>query len=320
LEWSLGTRPLAYFDTSRDAERWGQNWGLPPYRWENHRSTGFEWLRSRIAWEAEFFHGCRLDHLRGYFRAYMFPWPGGARHVEFSRLTEEEAARLTGGLLPRFVPGPDEDPTSAAMNELQGREIIGHLIEAAGGMDLVAEIMGALPDYMTRTLQELELANLSFPQLERTAAGTIRPPGEFRELSLVAYANHDNAPLAQLLLHLRQKALGEPGGKAAGDLQALLEFAGAAMGDDGLDDKLLAGLQGALFRTRSRLAILMCSDLLGIPLRFNLPGSYGRGTWGDRLEIPLGDLWGHPLFGPRIALVREMIRRSGRSGATGAPS
>lgn len=313
LEWSLGTRPLAHFDTSKDAERWGQNWGLPPYRWENHRSTGFEWLRGRIAWEGEFFHGCRLDHLRGYFRAYMFPWAGGARHVEFSNLTEEEASQLTGGLLPRFVPGPDDDPIGAAMNELQGREIIGHLIEAAGGMDLIAEIMGEMPEYMVRTLRDLELANLSFPQLERGQDGKVRPPDEFRELSLVAYANHDNAPLAQLLLHLQQKALQEPAGKAATDLAALLEFAGITPAEElVLDNQTLLQFQSALFKTRSRLAVLMCSDLLGIPLRFNLPGSYGRGTWGDRLDYSLEDLSKHSAYGPRIRSVSNLILDAGR--------
>src|SRR5690606_11647009 len=147
--------------------RWGQNWGLPAYRWENHRSNDFAWLRGRIAWEKEFFHACRIDHLRGYFRAYMFPWRGGAPHVGFSALTEQQAAERTGGLLPRFVPGPDEDPVAASMNELQGREIIGQLIDAAGEMDLVAEIMGDMPEYMSKTLEDLQLANLSFPQLLR---------------------------------------------------------------------------------------------------------------------------------------------------------
>ncbi|HEX7260676.1 MAG TPA: 4-alpha-glucanotransferase, partial [Luteolibacter sp.] len=92
LDWNMGSRPLVQFDTSKDAERWGQNWGLPAYRWENHRSTGFAWLRSRVEGERRFFHLCRLDHLRGYFRAYMFPWPGGARHSEYANLTDEEAA------------------------------------------------------------------------------------------------------------------------------------------------------------------------------------------------------------------------------------
>ncbi len=313
LDWSMGTRPLTHFDTTKDSRRWGQNWGFPPYRWENHRSSSFAWLRGRMAWEKEFFHACRVDHLRGYFRAYMFPWRGGATHVEFSALTEEEAAERTGGLLPRFVPGPDDDPVYARMNELQGREIIGQLLDAAGDMDLVAEIMGEMPDYMGTTLEDLRLANLAFPQLLRTAEGDIIPAGEFRERSLATYANHDNAPLASLYHQLVQEAGEEPAGKSARDLSALLAFAGL----DGempetLNDPALASFQGALFLTRSRLAVLMCSDLLGIPLRFNLPGSYGRGTWSDRLEMSLAEYAVHPVYGPRIRSAAACARKSGR--------
>lgn len=318
LEWNLGTRPLAHFDTNKDSERWGQNWGLPPYRWENHRSSGFTWLRGRVTWEKEFFHGCRLDHLRGYFRAYMFPWAGGARHVEFSSLNEEEAALLTGGRLPRFVPGPDDDPVSARMNELQGRELVGQLAEAAGEMDLVAEIMGDMPGYIREALEDLQLANLSFPQLERNPDRTLRPASTMRVLSLVSYANHDNAPLASLYLHLRQEAVADPAGPAAVDLHELLRFAGWE-GDppEALDAGLLLRLQDALMATPCLLAVLMCSDLLGIPLRFNLPGSYGKGTWSDRLEMPLQDLARHPVYGPRIAAASALIAEHARLGGDG---
>ncbi len=314
-EWSLGTRPLAHFDTNKDSERWGQNWGLPAFRWENHRATSFRWLRGRIEWAKEFFHGSRLDHLRGYFRAYMFPWTGGARHVEFSNLGEEEAAMLTGGLLPRFVPGADEDPVASRLNDLQGREIISQIIDAAGEMDLVAEIMGDLPEYMARTLDDLQLANLVFPQLQRHANRSIHAPESFRELSLVSYANHDNAPLAMLYLHLHRQAVDDPQSAAAADLRALLAFAGWKGGEfpARLEADLLLALQAALFSTRCRLAVLMCSDLLGIPLRFNLPGSYGKGTWSDRLDMRLADYAAHAVYGPRIEAVSGLIRRSGRS-------
>ncbi len=313
-EWSLGTPPLAHFDTTKDSERWGQNWGLPPFRWDNHRGTGFRWLRGRIAWAREFFHACRIDHLRGYFRGYMFPWAGGARHVEFSQLNEEEAVQLTGGLLPRFVPGPDEDPQAVPLNEAQGREIISQIIDAAGPMDIVAEIMGDLPEYMARTLDDLSLANLVFPQLQKNARRSIHAPENLRDLSLVSYANHDNAPLAMLYLHLRGEALRDETGSAAEDLKALLAFAGWTGADypPQLEAELLFALQRALFATHCRLAVLMCSDLIGVPLRFNLPGSYGKGTWSDRLEMPLNAMLTHAVYGPRIHNVSHLIAESGR--------
>jgi 4-alpha-glucanotransferase len=313
LEWNMGTRPLTHFDTSKDAESWGQNWGLPAYRWENHRSTGFAWLKSRVLGERRFFHICRLDHLRGYFRAYMFPWPGGPRHSEFTHLTPEEAALKTGGRLPRFVPGPDEDPVTAQMNELQGRELISVIREAAGPMELVAELMGEMPEYMSRALKELPLANLVFPQLEQFGALFDPTALKLRELSLVTYANHDNAPLVSLYLHLQRAAGNEPDGKEASQLEWLLGFAkwqDAAPAD--MNEHLLQALQSALFHTPCKLAVLMCSDLLGIPLRFNLPGSYGIETWCHRLDFPLMDYSQHPLFGPRIEKVRELIDECGR--------
>lgn len=314
LEWNMGSRPLAHFDTSKDAERWGQNWGLPAYRWENHRSTGFAWLRARVQRERRYFHLCRLDHLRGYFRAYMFPWPGGARHSEYSNLTPEEAMLKTGGKLPRFTPGPDDDPNTARMNELQGRELISVIREAAGPMELVAELMGEMPEYMSRALRELPLANLAFPQLEQYTQGGDPARVRMRELSLVTYANHDNAPLATIYFHLRSAAVREPEGRAAGELKWLLGFAGwEGEPPEELDEALLTALQEALFKTPCKLAVLMCSDLFGIPLRFNLPGSYGIETWCDRLDFPFADYMSHGKHGARVAAVKEMIRGSGRS-------
>lgn len=248
LDWNMGSHPLAHFDTSKDAERWGQNWNLPAYRWENHRSTGFAWLRRRVEAESRFFHLCRLDHLRGYFRAYMFPWPGGARHSEFSNLTDEEAALKTGGRLPRFVPSPDADPVAARMNELQGRQIIAVIRGAAGTMELIAELMGDMPEYMSRTLNELPLANLVFPQLEQ-GRGVEDPAAlQLRELALVTYANHDNAPLATTYLRLQRASVLEPNGPQAVELAWLLGFAGW----DGMGRRLMSLMTACFRHSRAR--------------------------------------------------------------------
>ena len=57
----------------------------------------------------------------------------------------------------------------------------------------------------------------------------------------------------------------------------------------------------------------MCSDLLGLPLRFNLPGSYGIETWCNRLDLPFPDYAQHAVFGPRLAAARKAIIASGRT-------
>ncbi len=312
-EWNMGTRPLAHFDTNKDAAAWGQNWGLPSYRWEAHRAEGFSWLRGRVARQRKFFHLCRLDHLRGYFRIYSFPWPGGQRHSEFANLSPEEAAMKTGGRLPRFTPGPDDDPEWAAINERQGRELISILREEAGSMEFVAEIMGDMPAYMSNALEDLSLANLAFPQLGQSSE--VDPAQyDLRELALATYANHDNAPLATGYAHLTHEAGKNPQGKDAMRLKWLLGFAKwTDEVPETLTDDLLTALQKALFDSRSRLAVLMCSDLFGLPLRFNLPGSYGIETWCDRLPMTFPDLRKDPHFAERFATARDLISRSGRS-------
>ncbi|RYD33263.1 MAG: hypothetical protein EOP87_11310, partial [Verrucomicrobiaceae bacterium] len=217
------------------------------------------------------------------------------------------------GVLPRFVPGPDEDPLSARMNELQGRELVSLMFQAGAGMDFVAEIMGEMPEYMSRSLEELPLANLNFPQLLRQEDGRVIPSDRFRKLALVTYANHDNAPLASLYLHLREKADLDPQGKEAGELRALLDFAGWR-GDppQEMDAELLAAFQKALFSTSAQLAMLMCTDLLGLRVRFNLPGSYGLDTWHERLPKTLAAYLSDQLYRPRIDAVTELIRESDR--------
>lgn len=312
-DWNMGTRPISYFDTNKDSERWGQNWGLPAYRWENHRSTDFAWLRRRVATERQFFHVCRIDHLRGYFRGYMFPWPGGATHAEFAQLSEEQVRQHTGGRMPRFVPGPDDNPATARMNDLQGREIVGVMKEAAGDMSFVAEIMGNMPDYMRLTLDELEIPSLTFPQLERNPDGSLQAIETLRPLSLASFANHDHAPLAahyQQWWEAWKKGAGPGGGS---ELERILRHVGwEGPPPPTFTDELLAAFQATLFRTPCFLAVLMSSDLLGIAQRFNLPGSYGAETWNQRLELPLAEYSRHPVYGPRLEQVRRLIVESGR--------
>ncbi len=316
LEWNVGSAPLQTQDANKDSERWGQNWGLPAYRWENHRSSGFAWLRARVAGERQFFHACRVDHLRGYFRAYMFPWPGGARHAEFSRYSDDEVKQRTGGRMPRYVPGPDSDPSSARMNELQGREIISVIQEEAGAMHLVAEILGEPADYMRRTLEALQLANLTFPHFDRRPDRSLPPVGSLRKLSLAAYANHDQAPLSSQYLSLLARAKKDPAGHAATDLRNLLQLVGwAAEPPETLSDELREAMMRTLFSTPCHLAVVMSSDLLGTTQRFNLPGSYGADTWCERLEFPLADFRRHPVYAGRIATVSRLIAESGRRPA-----
>jgi 4-alpha-glucanotransferase len=57
----------------------------------------------------------------------------------------------------------------------------------------------------------------------------------------------------------------------------------------------------------------MSSDLLGNTQRFNLPGSFGRETWCERLAFPLSDFATHSKYGERVRTAARLIAEPGRA-------
>ena len=73
LEWCGGAPPETYFKDDLFVQKWGQNWGIPLYRWDVMESDGFAWWRQRIRKLCEVFDIFRIDHVLGFYRIYSFP-------------------------------------------------------------------------------------------------------------------------------------------------------------------------------------------------------------------------------------------------------
>jgi 4-alpha-glucanotransferase len=69
LDASVGTPPDAFSET-------GQEWGLPPYNWDEAHRNDFAWLRMRTRRQAQLYDGFRVDHLVGFYRTYVRPFDG----------------------------------------------------------------------------------------------------------------------------------------------------------------------------------------------------------------------------------------------------
>src|ERR1043166_5405510 len=80
--FSGGAPPEKVFKVDPFTEKWGQNWGIPNYRWDELRRRGFEWWRTRVGNIRKVFHLYRIDHVLGFFRIYSFPWTPD-RNAEF---------------------------------------------------------------------------------------------------------------------------------------------------------------------------------------------------------------------------------------------
>ncbi len=194
LEWSGGAPPEKLFKVDPFTRKWGQNWGIPIYRWDELRRRDFDWWRTRIGNIEKVFHLYRIDHALGFFRIYSFPWTP-EHNAEFLPLTEVQAAVKTGGRLPGFKQFADDTPEDRAANQAQGEELLRMVLDASGDTTVVAEDLGVVPDYVEPTLEKLGVPGFRIPTLFREPDGRysdaegIPPP-------LIGSTRHARSPAA----------------------------------------------------------------------------------------------------------------------------
>lgn len=58
----------------------GQLWGNPLYRWDYHKSTGYDWWMSRLWYCFQMYDVVRIDHFRGFDEYYSIPY--GAQNAK----------------------------------------------------------------------------------------------------------------------------------------------------------------------------------------------------------------------------------------------
>ena len=319
--WSGGCPPERVFETDPFTYKWGQNWGIPLYRWAALRDRDWDWWRQRVRKVRACFHLFRLDHILGFFRIYGFPWRP-ERNAEFLPLTEEEAQARTDGELPHFVPHEDDTPEHQAANCAQGEEILTVLLAECGAHRLIGEDLGVVPDYVRPCLARLGIAGFKIPYWETETDGAMTPGAAYPRLSVTTYATHDFEPLRAMwegwMAKIAAAETGGPETHAARDtawreVRALAAWAGFEVPritpyTEEVHERLLR----ALFASQAWMAIYMITDLFGTAQRFNVPGAVSDTNWSQRLEEPVSGWAGDPALTTRMARVREIIRATGR--------
>ncbi len=321
-EWFGGCPPERILEVDAFTKKWGQNWGIPLYRWDAHRLDGYQWWRQRVRKVRDIFHLFRIDHILGVFRIYSFPWRP-QRNEEFLPLTEEEAGELTGGKLPHFTPHEDDTPKHKAANCAQGEELLSALIEECGPNRLVGEDLGMVPDYVRPCLQRLGIAGFKVPQWECKPDGALIPGSEYERLSLAAYATHDHDPIRAMWEHwMHAIHIAERGptttyaarDKAWRECRALAKWCGfevprLASWSDEIHDKLLRALLGS----NSWLVVMMITDLFATTQRFNVPGAVSETNWSQRLLGTCADWRRDRDLAETATRIADLVRASGRA-------
>lgn len=314
LDWCGGAPPETVFKHDAFIRKWGQNWGIPLYRWDKMEREGFPWWRQRVGKLVDIFHVFRIDHVLGFYRIYGFPWQPDENR-DYLDLSEQEAAARTGGPLPKWVPRPDDTPESCEANRAEGEVRLKMVQDAAGRGEVIGEDLGHVPDYVRPHLYSLGICGFRIPHWDFDEDGKVIPGQEIPETTFATYATHDHDSIPAMWKDYRQRVSEENDDEEDREetregLQRLADFAG--IDDLGpFDDEKLWCLIDALMRCRSRYAAIMITDLFNMTDRINSPGTVGTHNWTFTLPWTARECFERPEWGRLAASIRAGLRHRG---------
>jgi 4-alpha-glucanotransferase len=271
LDVSAGVPPDAFTPA-------GQDWGLPMYRWDAIRESGYAWMRQRGRRMAGLYDILRVDHVIGLYRTYGRPADGA----------------------PFFSPSEEADQIA------QGEAVMRALAE--GGLALIAEDLGVVPDFLRPSLARLGIPGCKVMRWERNWHAENAPyvdPPDYPALSAAMTGTHDTEPLAAwwdglpeadraavlAIPSLASHGLAPSQGWSAAVRDALIDLAAASGSDE---------------------VILPIQDIFGWTDRVNAPGTVTPQNWTWCLPWPVEDLQRRPEGQERSAFLRALVARTGR--------
>ena len=311
LDWCGGAPPEPYFKDDEFTQKWGQNWGIPLYRWKAMRGNNFEWWRQRVRGVKRAFHLFRIDHVLGFYRIYAFPWRP-TRNKQLLSFDWDEMLARTGGRAPHFSPRDDSTSENCEANRREGEEYLRVVLEESGGARVIGEDLGTVPDYVRPHLHSLGIAGFKIPQWE-VRHERVTPGGNYERLSVATYATHDHKPLRKLW----EEAVERPTStseQARAELNKIAEFAQFRPEGEAISfgTHFFPAIMEALFKCESWIAVVMLTDLLRRKYRFNVPGTAASANWTRRMQRTIAQLRNSQRERGRMRLIRELIERAGR--------
>ncbi|HEY4121602.1 MAG TPA: 4-alpha-glucanotransferase [Byssovorax sp.] len=280
LDGAVGAPPDAFSDE-------GQDWDLPPYDWAAMRENDFAWLRARARHMGELFDRFRIDHLVGFFRTY-----------QRDRATKRGAnGKLVAGVF---------DPAAPDEQLAHGERVVRAMRDAAAehGATLVAEDLGAVPDFVRAAITKLGVPGYRVLIWEKDG-DRFRDPATYPALSVACFGTHDTAPVVTWWAGLgaaeRAALLALPAMKRRGALPATYS------------PDVQAALFELLAAAPSELVLFLFQELVGSSARVNTPGTTGDANWTYRLPLELARVRERPEVRERLARVKEALVKTARS-------
>jgi 4-alpha-glucanotransferase len=312
LDWSGGAPPELYFKDDEFTQKWGQNWGIPLYRWDRMGANNFEWWRERVRAVRSIFHLFRIDHVLGFYRVYAFPWRP-RKNKQFLPLDRNEMLEQTGGRAPHFAPRDDETSENREANKREGEEYLRVILDEAGATRVIGEDLGMVPDYVRPSLRSLGIAGFKIPQWE-VRHEKVTSGDKYERLSVATYATHDHKPIRAFWEEAFER-LTPTSEQSRYDLAKIAAFAGLNPKIDRIDFEkdFYPVIMEALFKSEAWIAIVMITDLLARKYRFNVPGTAANLNWTRRMQRSVAQLRASPRERARMHLIRLLLQKTGRA-------
>ncbi len=265
---TVGVPPDAFSET-------GQDWGLPPWRWDVMAENDFAWMRRRAQRTARLFDGFRLDHLVGLYRTYMRP--------------------LDKSVPPFFAP-PDP-PTQAKL----GEKLVSLYRDT--GAEVIAEDLGTVPDFVRASLKRLGVPGFKVIRWEREWKAPGKPfidPAEYDEASVATTGTHDTEPMVTWW-------------KTAppGERRAVQRMPSVKRHRAHATSPLDAVLR-ALLDAPSRRAIIPLQDVFGWSDRINTPAQITADNWSWMLPWRVDRMLDQRKARDRAAVLAQWTREANR--------
>ena len=326
LDWYGGAPPEKLFKDDPFVQKWGQNWGIPLYRWDVHRETEFDWWKQRVKKTAEICDMFRIDHVLGFYRIYSFPW-NPTLNDEFLPLDHLEASERCGGKLPGFRPRNDETPENREANCREGEEYLRMVQDAAGEAEIIAEDLGMVPDYVRPSLAKLGIAGIKVPQWE-FENGKVVPGGNYPEVTFSCFTTHDHAPLKVQWNDCKDILTSSEAGsqewnEARHFIATLMDFSSIDVTrfDEfpRYDRNFLDALFWTICRAASSRVAIMITDLLYVEDRINVPGVMSDANWTYRIEATVDELRKKEDWAWMRDMSKNILNETGRAKTVAKP-
>ena len=147
----------------------GQVWGNPLYRWDYHRSTGFDWWCSRMWYSFKLYDVVRVDHFRGFDEYFSIP-------VDASSAREGH-----------WEKGP-------------GMDLFHTIRWRLGNVDIIAEDLGLMTDGVRRLVRDSGCPNMKVLQfaIDPADIGAANDywPHNYNSNCVAYTGTHDNETVA----------------------------------------------------------------------------------------------------------------------------